>query len=80
MEISVPPENSRIWAEILNGRRQVELEFIGAKILLGRLLVKIKHGAAADTFSQGVKELREVYLRNVRLPSVQRDLAKITVH
>jgi hypothetical protein len=78
MSVSVPPASDPIWQNIICGRIKYEFEFIAAKIFLGHLMVKIRYSPTQDTIAKGAKDLREIFVKSINLPSVQRDLRKIS--
>ena len=78
MWVSVPPASDPVWQNIICGRVKYELEFIAAKIFLGHLMVKIQYFPSQDVIAKGAKDLREIFAKSINLPSVQRDLKKIS--
>jgi hypothetical protein len=77
MALSVPSANDPIWSDIVSGKRKFQFDFVAAKILLGHLNVKVRHRNEPSVVQEGARELHDVFARNVQMPSVQRDLAKI---
>jgi hypothetical protein len=77
MALSVPPANDPVWRDIVSGKRTFQLDFVAAKILLGHLGVKVRHRGDPGVIREGARELHDIFARNVQMPSVQRDLAKI---
>jgi len=77
MALSVPSANDPIWTDIVSGKRTFQFDFVAAKILMGHLKVKIRHRNEPAVVQEGARELHDVFARNVQMPSVQRDLAKI---
>ncbi len=77
MSLKIPSETDPVWRNIVTGKVKYQFDFVAAKILLGHLMVKISHNPSPEIIDAGARELREVFARNVRMPSVQRDLKKI---
>lgn len=77
MALSVPPASDPVWSDIVSGKRTFQFDFIAAKILMGHLKVKVRHRNDSAVVQEGARELHDVFARNVQMPSVQRDLAKI---
>ncbi|GBC59438.1 hypothetical protein DENIS_0377 [Desulfonema ishimotonii] len=75
--ITVPPSTDRIWYDIVTGKVTYQFDFIAAKILMGRLRVKVRHNPGPGVIRSGARELWEVFDKNVRMPSVQKDMKKI---
>jgi hypothetical protein len=78
MLVSVPPASDPVWRKIICGRIKYEFEFIAAKIFLGHLMVRIQYSSSEDVIAKGAKDLREIFVKSINLPSVQRDLKKIS--
>ncbi len=78
MSLKIPTETNPVWRKIVSGKELYKFEFIATKILLGRLMVMVQHSPEPDVLARGAAELRNIFVRNIRLPSVQRDLQKIT--
>lgn len=74
--MSLPAPTSPVWVEIVSGKKQVQFEFLAVKIFLGTAQLKYKQDPSAAT--QIVKELHNLFEKNISLPSVQKDLQKIS--
>lgn len=68
----IPEAHHPIWADVLEGRRTVDLEFVAARMLIVRLRLTLARNAS--TLAQGCVELRHLFDKNRHLASVQRDL------
>lgn len=73
--MSIPAPNSSVWADVVSGKKNIEFEFLAAKIFMGSAQVKIKQDPGA--LSQIAVDLYNLFQKNLNLPSVQRDLQKI---
>lgn len=73
--MSVPPASNPAWAQLLQGKVTWQLESLPIKIFLGTAKLQLARDSSAPQLERLVKELREVFLRNEKLHSVQRDLA-----
>jgi hypothetical protein len=73
----VPVSTHPGWKNLLNGKKQCDFEFLAAKMTMGRLKILIQDHPDESTMQQSVEELREVFVKNINLPKVQRDLKKI---
>ena len=65
------------WTDIVTGKLTYQFKFLGAKILLGHLLITTKNDSSPETIKKCATDLRELFHRNTKLPSVQEDLKKI---
>ncbi len=70
----VPPIGNPIWREIVTGKARFQLEFLAAKILLGRLTYQVKKDPSPKTTAACAQALRDLYAENIAMPSVQNDL------
>jgi hypothetical protein len=75
--LALPGANHPVWANILQGARPFEFEFIGAKMLVVRLRLVLKQNPAA--LAQACAEFHNLLEKNLSLPSVQRDLQKLAL-
>ncbi len=75
--MDVPSAENIIWTDIVTGKVKYPLEFLAAKIMLGRLLLKVKSDTSPRMIATCSHELYNLYVKNADLPCVQRDLNKI---
>lgn len=73
----VPPKESPVWAALVTGKKNAELSFLAAKILLSRLRLSVQNNPASA--SAGAAELWALYDKNAQLQSVQKDLAHLSL-
>ena len=71
---NVPPVSNPIWRDIVTGKTKYALDFLAAKIMLGRLTFQVKSDPTPQTIEACAQALRDVYAENTNLPSVQVDL------
>jgi uncharacterized transporter YbjL len=75
--MDVPSKSSRVWEDLVTGKKVCQLKFLAAKILLGRLT----RSAVADPSSENIKtcaaQVYAIFANNVNMPSVQDDLKSI---
>ncbi len=75
--MDVPSAESPVWNDIISGKVKYQLDFLAAKIMLGRLMLKVRNDSSLDNLAKCGRELHNLYAQNVDLPCVQRDLKRI---
>lgn len=70
----VPPATDPVWRSVVTGKSKYALDFLAAKIMLGRLALQIQKDPSAENIAECARTLRDVYAENTNLPSVQKDL------
>ncbi len=75
--MDVPSVENPVWKDIVSGKVKYQLDFLAAKIMLGRLILKVRNNPSLETLAKCGQELHNLYDQNVDLPCVQRDLARI---
>ncbi|WP_232370833.1 hypothetical protein [Desulfogranum marinum] len=75
--MSLPTKTNPKWEEIVTGKRTYTLKFLGAKILLGRLIRTIDADPSPHNISVAVNELHALYSKNVTIQSAKDDLRTI---
>jgi len=73
--MDIPPATSLVWRDLITGKRHLELKFLAAKVMMGRLMPLAAR--APESLPQCASELRELLAKNAHLPSVQGDLKTI---
>ncbi len=73
----VPSKESPVWNALVTGKKNVELSFLAAKILLARLRLAVQNNPASA--ATGSAELWALYAKNDQLQSVQKDLASLSL-
>lgn len=73
MDIDKVPE--QVWMDLVTDRKQCQLEFLAANVLLARLKLKTKQnpGSARDCAA----ELRDLFKSAIHIPKVGKDLHTI---
>lgn len=72
--MSVPSASNPAWLQLLQGKVSWQLESLPIKIFLGTAKLQLARDSSPPQMDRLVKELRDVFIRNEKLPSVQRDL------
>jgi hypothetical protein len=75
--MDVPPVSHPAWKNIVSGKVQHQFEFLAIKFLLGYLTLQVKRDSSPQIVQKCAQELHDIFVRNVDLISVQRDLTKI---
>lgn len=75
--MNVPSAENVVWTDIVTGKVKYPLEFLAAKIMLGRLILKVKNDPSGSMAVKCSQDLHNLYAQNADLPCVQRDLQKI---
>nr|WP_321468751.1 hypothetical protein [uncultured Desulfobulbus sp.] len=75
--MSVPPKSNPLWADIVTGRKTFTLNFLAAKILLGRVVRTVSAAPTAENVRKAADELHALYEKNAASPSVKDDLKLI---
>ena len=72
--INIP---DKVWTDLLTEKIKPELQSLALKVLLSRLIVEVRAAKSADFTSKYLSELKEFFIRNDKLPSLQKDLQMI---
>jgi hypothetical protein len=75
--MDVPPVEDEVWTNIVSGKVKYPLDFLAAKILLGRLTLKVKSNPSPSMLQKCSSDLHYLYAQNSDLPCVQRDMKQI---
>jgi hypothetical protein len=75
--MQIPTEQNPIWEELISGESQHQFEFLGTKIILGRLRMRYRKCQSPQEVNKYVHELRTFFEKNLHLPKVQTDLKKV---
>ncbi|MBI5033894.1 MAG: hypothetical protein HZB51_25525 [Chloroflexi bacterium] len=75
--MDVPSKENPVWNDIISCKVKYPLDFLAAKIMLGRLILKVRNDPSLENLAKCGRELHNLYDQNVDLPCVQRDLARI---
>lgn len=66
-----------IWSDIVAGKVSVDFEFLAAKILRSTLARSFAKDPSPARLRKCAEDLREIFMQNADLTSVQKDLHKI---
>lgn len=75
--MEIPPSTHPAWRAVLLGEKKVELEFLGAKMLLTRAQIQLQNDPSPIEVTKTAYEFRNIFSKNASIPKVQRDLEKI---
>jgi hypothetical protein len=72
--MTIPPASHPAWMQLLQGKVNWQLESLPIKIFLGSAKLQLARDASSTQLDRLVRELRDVFVRNEKLHSVQKDL------
>lgn len=75
--MDVPSVSHPVWAKILSGQIVCGFESLPVKFFLSRTKPALAKDRSPAALHQCAAELRELFVSNAQVPSVQRDLSKI---
>jgi hypothetical protein len=75
--MEIPPQGHQIWDDIVRGTRTFEFESLAVQILQGALFRSVAKDSSPENITICAKALRDLFAKNAKLPSVQKDLEKI---
>lgn len=75
--MEIPPITDDRWKELVLGNIDFEFEFLAIKILIFRIRLNIKKNNSHETIIKSARELRNLFLKTIKLPIAQNDLKKI---
>ena len=75
--MDIPTLSNPIWKDIVKNKVNFNFEFLAVKILLARLKLTVKYDPSPETIENCAAELRNLFVKTGRLPSVKKDLKKI---
>ncbi len=75
--MEIPARSHAAWKALIMDETTYAFEFLGLQLLLKRLTLKVSLKPTTDNVNQGIDELRNMFVENIKLPKVQRDLGKI---
>lgn len=75
--MDVPSKSHKAWVDIVTGKKLYPLRFFAAKILLGRVIRSVSEHPTPENINAGIEQLRKIYVKNISIPSVQKDLKTI---
>jgi len=75
MSAILPPPYDPVWSKLVLG--QIQPQFLGAKVMLGRLSATYRQAPTPATMSACCTELHGLYAKVCHLPTIQFELATI---
>jgi hypothetical protein len=75
--MDLPPITNTIWRDLLQKRKSLDFEFLGLKMLLGRLIMDVERDPSPDSIDKCCQQLHDLLAKNEHLPTVRRDIQKI---
>jgi hypothetical protein len=75
--MEIPPSTHPMWRAVLLGEKKVELEFLGAKMLLTRAQMQLRNDSSPIEVTKIAHEFRNIFSKNAGIPKIQRDLERI---
>lgn len=72
---SIPPPTHPSWQKLILG--DLRPDFLGARVMLGRLTAAYRQKPTPEVMSASIKELRELYEKLAHLPNIQADVKKL---
>ncbi len=75
--MDIPPISHPAWSSIVSGKRKFHFEFLGTKFLLNFLTLQVKDDPSPQKIQKCAQELRNLFVRNMDLYCVQKDLFQI---
>ena len=75
--MEIPPLTDRRWKELVIGEINFEFEFLAIKILLFRIRLNLKKDNSPEKIKKSIEDLRNLFLKTIKLPIAQKDLKKI---
>lgn len=75
--MDIPSVSHPVWAKAINGQLACGFESLPIKFFLSRVKPALAKDRSPALLRQFAAELRELFVANAQVPSVQRDLAKV---
>jgi hypothetical protein len=75
--MTIPPASDVIWKDLLFKRRQFDFEYLGLKMLLGRLIVDVEHDPSDANVAKCAAQLFDLLVKNQQLPTAANDIQKL---
>ncbi len=75
--MEVPPISHPAWSDIVSNKARYEYEFLATKLILRHLTSQVKSEPTPDTIRRCAQDLRNIFVQNMSLSCVQRDLIQI---
>ncbi len=75
--MEVPPVSHPAWSDIVAGQARYDYEFLATKLILRHLTYQVKNDPVPETIQRCAQDLRNIFVQNLSLSCVQRDLIQI---
>lgn len=75
--MEVPPISHPAWSDIVSGKARYDYEFLATKLILRHLTYQVKSDPSPETIQRCAQDLRNIFVQNLSLACVQRDLIQI---
>ena len=75
---TIPGVRDHIWKEIITGKETIGFEFLAANILTRRIRELYINEPSVENLQRYILQLRELFVRNLEIPSAKKDIDKIT--
>ncbi len=75
--MEVPSVSHPAWSDIVSGKARYDYEFLATKLILRHLTYQVKSDPSPDTTQRCAQDLRNIFVQNLSLSCVQRDLIQI---
>lgn len=75
--MNIPSTMHPAWKEIVLGKRQVQFDFLAAKMMVGRISILLSTDNSETIIQKCIQDLHDIFTKNINLPKVQNDLKKI---
>ncbi len=75
--MSIPSATHKAWKDIVTGDARYHLQFLAAKVLLGKLNQSVEENPSMDNIAKCISQLHALYSKNANMPLVKKDLKTI---
>ncbi|MGO9412880.1 MAG: hypothetical protein ACLQCB_19295 [Spirochaetia bacterium] len=75
--MEIPGRESKEWAELVEGRKQLTFQMLATRILVGRIVGTYKLDPSPERKIKSIDDLCGYFKRNLRIPSARADLNTI---
>jgi hypothetical protein len=73
--MQIPESSHPAWQKLVTGELKVDISFMAARLLLMRIISSIDNNR--DQINKGIADIRNLYVMNIDLPNVQKDIERI---
>lgn len=75
--MELPPSSDDVWKDLLQKKKSYSFEFLGLKMLLGRLTMEVERDPSLPNLEKCSEQLHDLLAKNEQVPSARRDIQKI---